>query len=176
MFKENQLRHYGCPVMSAVVNADSVMQIRLDTSCRGIIVGIICRVVPDFLFLRRNLVSPPPPPQASLSLPLDTKGGGGVYNYTLACGWGVGGNQFGRLERKPGTLYTLCSYLDRILAFGSKKCKMLQVPRTLVLNGVEFSLVAVTWFFPAMGAIFTTRRLQNGKVGTVEDRNSFIFS
>jgi hypothetical protein len=31
-------------------------------------------------------------------------GGGGEAK--LACGWGGGGSQFGRLERKPGTLYT----------------------------------------------------------------------
>ncbi len=40
-----------------------------------------------------ELGSPPPPPQASVSPPLDLKGGGGT--------------QFGRLDRKPGTLYAL---------------------------------------------------------------------
>ncbi len=33
--------------------------------------------------------------------PLEPKGRGS----TLACGWGGGGSQFGRLERKPGTLW-----------------------------------------------------------------------
>jgi hypothetical protein len=34
------------------------------------------RVVPECLFLRRNLVPPTPPPQASVSPPLELKGGG----------------------------------------------------------------------------------------------------
>ncbi len=42
-----------------------------------------------------------PPPQASASPHLDPKGGGGS---ALPCGWGGGGSQFVRLERKPGTL------------------------------------------------------------------------
>ncbi len=51
--------------------------------------------VPECLFLRLNC----PPP-------LEPKGGG---QHSLA-GEGGGGSQFGRLERKPGTLYTLCIY------------------------------------------------------------------
>ncbi len=38
--------------------------------------------------------------------PLATKRGGA----TLACVWEGGGSQFGRLERKPGTLSTLCRH------------------------------------------------------------------
>jgi hypothetical protein len=37
------------------------------------------------------------------SPPLDPKGVGA----TLPCGWGGGGSQFGRLERKPGTPYSV---------------------------------------------------------------------
>jgi len=50
---------------------------------------------------RRNWVPPPPTSQASVSPPLDPKG-----EATLSCG-GVGDTQFGRLDRKPGTLDTL---------------------------------------------------------------------
>jgi hypothetical protein len=49
----------------------------------------------------------PPLPQASVS-PRNQSGGGA----TLACRWGGGGSQFGRLERKPGTLSDLSDSLD----------------------------------------------------------------
>ncbi len=48
---------------------------------------------------------PPPVQQANLSLPRNQRGGGD----TLACGWGSGGSQFGRLKKKPSTLSTLWS-------------------------------------------------------------------
>ncbi len=54
------------------------------------------------VFWSVHSVNPPAHPQASVSPPLDPKGGA-----PLACGWGGGGSQFGRLDRKPGTLYTL---------------------------------------------------------------------
>ncbi len=57
----------------------------------------------ECLSLRPKHLPPPPLPQASVSSPtLEPKGDGE--------GWGDGGSQFGRLERKPGTLYTLCSH------------------------------------------------------------------
>ncbi len=59
--------------------------------------------VPKCMPRRRNWF-PPPPPKVSLSPPLDPKGGGGT---TLSCRWGGGGTQFGRLDRRLGTLYTL---------------------------------------------------------------------
>ncbi len=46
---------------------------------------------------------PPPSPQASVSPPLDPKGGA-----TLSYWWGDGETQLGRLDKKPGTQYTLC--------------------------------------------------------------------
>ncbi len=46
------------------------------------------------------------PTQASVSPPWFRRGGGA----TLSCGWG--GTQFGRLDRKPGTLYTLWPHVS----------------------------------------------------------------
>ncbi len=53
------------------------------------------------------IVSPRPlfRQQMCFPRPMEPKGG-----QTLACGWGGGGTQFGRLERKPGILYTLWFY------------------------------------------------------------------
>ncbi len=51
-------------------------------------------------------LGPPPAaltPQASVPPPWNQRGG----KATVACGLGVGGTQFGRLERKHGTLYNL---------------------------------------------------------------------
>jgi hypothetical protein len=55
--------------------------------------------------------------------PWNQRGGGGV-GAPLACGRGAGGSQSGRLERKPGTLYTLwvgcyfvCLAVKPVLAF-----------------------------------------------------------
>ncbi len=48
-------------------------------------------------------VLPPPPPQASVSPPLGPKG----EEQDFLASEGVGGTQFGRQEREPGTLYTL---------------------------------------------------------------------
>jgi hypothetical protein len=61
--------------------------------------------VPEYLSFRRNLVSPSPPLQ--LQGPLGSKGGGEQH---LLGGETVGGTRFGRLERKPGTLYALVMY------------------------------------------------------------------
>ncbi len=59
--------------------------------------------VPLCLSPHPNWVRPPPLPQASVPPP-EPKGGGATH----AFGWGGGRAQFGRLERKPGTLSTLC--------------------------------------------------------------------
>ncbi len=62
-----------------------------------------CRV-PECLSHRRNW-APHPFPRKWVCLPLWTQRGEGA---TLSCGWEVhGGNKFGRLDRKPGILYTL---------------------------------------------------------------------
>jgi hypothetical protein len=58
-------------------------------------------------------LAPPAPSPACECVPLLEPMGGA----TLACGWGDGGNQFGRLERKPGTLSTLWLYLFVRAAF-----------------------------------------------------------
>jgi hypothetical protein len=61
---------------------------------------------------RLNWDPPTPSPPASVfSPPPGTKGGGD----TLACGWGGGGSQFGRLERKPSTLSTLWCTRKKII-------------------------------------------------------------
>ncbi len=60
------------------------------------------RRVPQCLSPRPNWVRPPPFPQASVPPSPGQKG-----DATLACGWGGGLIQFGRLVRKPGTLSTL---------------------------------------------------------------------
>ncbi len=54
--------------------------------------GLYCSTYkePEYLTLRRNWASPPPPPQASVSPPLDPKGGA-----TFFCELGGGGTQFG---------------------------------------------------------------------------------
>jgi len=63
--------------------------------------------VPGFLPNRPKLPSPPPPPQVSVAPPpIKPKGGRNL----LA---GVGGSQFGRFERKPGTLSAL-SNINRL--------------------------------------------------------------
>ncbi len=60
--------------------------------------------VPDCLSFRWNWVTPPPPsPLASVSPPPEPKGG--EEQHSLADE--RRGTQFGRLERKPGTLYTM---------------------------------------------------------------------
>ncbi len=51
-------------------------------------------------------IGPPPHPDVSVSPPLDPKGGA-----PLSCSWGGGGSQLGRLDRRPGTLYTVLSGL-----------------------------------------------------------------
>jgi hypothetical protein len=75
--------------------------------CRVLVVeGLYCTIprVPQCLSLR-PIGSPPPPPllQSNVSPPLEPKAGGGNIRRLV---WGWGG-QFRRLERKPGTLYTL---------------------------------------------------------------------
>ncbi len=67
--------------------------------------GLYCTIptVPQCLSLRPNWL-PSTPSSPSECIPPWNQMGGGV---TLACGRGGGGTQFGRLERKPGTLYTL---------------------------------------------------------------------
>ncbi len=56
--------------------------------------------------------SPHPLPLCEDVYPLLPKGGGEA---TLPRGWWGWGNQFGRLERKPGTLYTLCMALNKMV-------------------------------------------------------------
>ncbi len=59
--------------------------------------------VPECLSLRPNWLPPPPLPQMSVSRPMEPKEG----QHSLA-GEVAGGANFGRLERKPGTLSTRC--------------------------------------------------------------------
>jgi hypothetical protein len=59
--------------------------------------------VPECLFHRRNYGSPTPSPSS-----LGSKGGGGG---TLSCGWR--GTQLGRLDRKPGTEFSVGSNVHR---------------------------------------------------------------
>jgi hypothetical protein len=66
--------------------------------CR--IEGYSIHRVPECLSLHWNWA---PPLSSSVSTPLDPKGGGAP----LPCGSGEVGTQFGRLERKPGILYTV---------------------------------------------------------------------
>ncbi len=54
--------------------------------------------------LHRNRVPTPLSPPSKCVTPLDPNGGG----KHLLAGEGVGGTHFGRLDRKPDTLYTLC--------------------------------------------------------------------
>ncbi len=62
---------------------------------RRFIEGLYCIPrVPECLSLRPNWLLPSPLPQASVS-PRNQRGG------NIAYGWGGGGSQFGRLERKP---------------------------------------------------------------------------
>ena len=63
--------------------------------------------LPECMPHRRNWFPPPPHPDVSVSPSLDPKGGGA----TLSCSWVGGGTQFGRLDRRPGTLYTVLSGL-----------------------------------------------------------------
>ncbi len=58
-----------------------------------------------------NLSRAPPSPQAPRLCPPPPRTQMG--RATLACGRGGGGTQFGRLGRKPGTLYTLRFYTSR---------------------------------------------------------------
>ncbi len=64
--------------------------------------------IPYVVFVPSSEMGPPaPPPPASECVPsLDPKVGKATIPGVRP--WGVGGAQFGRLERKPGTLYTLC--------------------------------------------------------------------
>ncbi len=62
--------------------------------------------IPKCLSLRPNGLPPPALPHASVSPP-GTKGGKGVGGgQDSLADEGAGGSQFGRLERKPGTLST----------------------------------------------------------------------
>jgi hypothetical protein len=60
-----------------------------------------------------NYVSPPSYPASECVSPLEPKGRGA----TLACGWGGGGTQFERLDRKLVTLYTIWDYVVFILSY-----------------------------------------------------------
>ncbi len=78
--------------------------------------GINLHKVPECLSLRRNWVPPPPPPYRVCLPPGYPKDG----RATLAYGWGGGRTQFGRLDRKPGTLYTLwCSVKCAVPIYGT---------------------------------------------------------
>ncbi len=80
-----------------------------------------------------ELAPPPPLPQAECAPPPGTKSEGA----TLACGWGSEGGQFGRLERKPGNLSTLCYLLFmrvfRKVLFRPVQQKLTEVFCTLLL-------------------------------------------
>jgi hypothetical protein len=58
-----------------------------------------------------ELGPPTPSPQASVSPPLDAKGG--INTLSRVRGWGVPIPQFGRLDRKPGILYNLYESKDK---------------------------------------------------------------
>jgi hypothetical protein len=92
---------------------------RLVQKCnRGRIIECIHCKVPECLSLHRNWVPPPPPPKASVSSLLGPMG----EQHSLAGeGVGGGGDQCGRLDRKPGTLCTLCFtvLLPRAMFIGS---------------------------------------------------------
>ncbi len=60
---------------------------------------------------------PLPSPHASVSPPLDPKKG----EQNSLAGEGVGGTQFGRLDRKPGTLYTTIPLRFVIYVSGESK-------------------------------------------------------
>ncbi len=65
-----------------------------------------------------QLGPPQPPTQINECVPPPGtgRGGGGV---TLACGRGGGQTHFGRLERKPGTLSTLCKPVSSVRYFSN---------------------------------------------------------
>jgi hypothetical protein len=78
---------------------------------KGIIVHIQLYIAPEFLANKQSarlsvqsseLGPSTPHPQASVALPLVLGG-----RHTRLRGGGGGGTQFGRLDRKPGTLYIL---------------------------------------------------------------------
>jgi hypothetical protein len=63
---------------------------------------VVCPIVP---------IGTPPIPLPLASMPLPDLKGGGIHTCLLMRGWGP---QFGRLEKKPSTLSTLCLYYNLI--------------------------------------------------------------
>jgi hypothetical protein len=80
-------------------------------SLSSIVEGLYSSIprVPEYLFHRRNWVPHPLPRQRVCLPPWIQKGGG---KHSLA-GEGGGGTQFGRLDRKPGTEYSVGSTVQR---------------------------------------------------------------
>ncbi len=81
-----------------------------------------------------ELATPAPSPASECDPPPPWNQSGGA---TLACGWGGEGSQFGRLQRKPCTLYTLW--------FDPSPCRYMLTQRKLLLHFHLYSFFSLCW-------------------------------
>ncbi len=111
--------------------------------------------------------SDPPHSPASMSPHLEPKGGG----VTLSCWRRGGGTQFGRLEGKPGTFYTLCCQLPPIYVLTNLDIHLRLVNTHLHVDIFNFFLLGNVSFFQKV--ILSSQKIICGNSKKYQPKGTF---